>query len=71
MPLLTNYSSHAVKKYLNSMIMLKIHLGKARSKDFYKLPNNNVHIGNHSGPTRWHKSLSLNEDDSLNISLSH
>ena len=39
-----------------------IHLGKARSKDFYKLLNNKTHMGNHSGPTRWSKNLSLNED---------
>ena len=45
----------------------EIHLGKARSKDFYKLLNNKTHIGNHSGPTRWNKSLWLNEDHWLNI----
>ena len=41
---------------------VEIHLGKARSKDFYKLLNNKTHMGNHSGPTRWSKNLSLNED---------
>ena len=29
---------------------VEIHLGKARSKDFYKLLNNKIHMGNHSGP---------------------
>ena len=46
---------------------VEIHLGKARSKDFYKLLNNKTHLGNHSGPNRWSKSLSLNEDDWSNI----
>ena len=32
-----------------------------------KFQQQNPHIGNHSGPTRWNKSLSLNEDDWLNI----
>lgn len=46
---------------------VEINLGKARCKDFYKLLNNKTHMGNHSGPTRWCKSLSLNEDDWSNI----
>ena len=46
---------------------VEIHLGKARSKDFYKLLNNKTHTGNHSGPTRWSKSISLNEDAWSNI----
>ena len=48
---------------------LEIHLGKARSKDFYKLLINSTHMGHHSGPTRWSKSLSFNEDDWLNHDL--
>ena len=36
---------------------VEIHLNKARSKDFYNLLNNKTHMGNHSGPTRWNKSL--------------
>ena len=31
---------------------VEIHLGKARSKDFYILFNNKTHMGNHSGPSR-------------------
>ena len=54
------------KQYLKSG-NVEIHLGKARSKDFYKLLNNKTHMGNHSGPDRWSKSLSLNEDDWSNI----
>ena len=46
---------------------VEIHLGKARSKDFYKLLNNKIHMDNHSGPNRWSKSLSVNEDDWSNI----
>ena len=45
----------------------EIHLGKARSKDFYKLLNNKTHTGNNSGPTRWSNSISLNEDAWSNI----
>ena len=41
---------------------VEIHLDKARSKEFYKLLNNKTHTGNHSGPTKWSKRLSLNED---------
>jgi len=46
---------------------VEIHLDKARSKDFYKLLNSKTHTGNHSGPTRWSKRLSLNEDAWSNI----
>jgi len=46
---------------------VEIHLDKARSKDFYKLLDNITHTGNHSGPTKWSKRLSLNEDSWSNI----
>lgn len=41
---------------------VEIHLGKAKSKDFYKLLNNKTHRGSHTGVTRWSKSISLKED---------
>ena len=55
-----------MKKYLNSIDNVEIHLGKARSKVFYKFLNK-THMGNHSGPNRWSKSLSLNADVWSNI----
>ena len=46
---------------------VEIHLGKARSRDFYNLLKNKTHMGNHSGPTQWSESLSLNERAWSNI----
>ena len=40
----------------------QINLGKAKSKDFYKLLNDKTHTDNQTGAKRWSKSLSLNED---------
>ena len=57
-------SGEEIFKFNNDV---EIHLGKARSKDFYKLLNNKTHMGNHTGPTRWSTSLSLNDDAWSNI----
>ena len=61
MPVLTNYSlffscGEEIFKFNDNV---EIYLGKARSKDLYKLLNSKTHMGNNSGPTRWTKSFSL------------
>ena len=41
---------------------VQINLGKAKSKDFYKLLNDKNHTDNQTGAKRCSKSLSLNEE---------
>jgi len=59
-----NQSGDEILKFNDNV---EIHLDKARSMDFYKLVNNKTHTGNHPGPTRWSKKLSLNQDAWSNI----
>ena len=49
-------------KIFNLNDTVQINLGKAKSKDFYKLLNDKTHTDNQTGAKRWSKSLSLNED---------
>ena len=49
-------------KIFNLNDTVKINLGKAKSKDFYKLLNDKTHTDNQTGAKRRSKSLSLNED---------
>ena len=39
-----------------------INLGKAKSRDFYKLLNVKTHNEDHTGPLRWSHNLSINSD---------
>ena len=41
---------------------VQINLGKARSRDFYKLLNVKTHNDDHTGPLRWSQNLSINSD---------
>ena len=41
---------------------VQINLGKAKSRDFYKLLNVKTHNGDHTGPLRWSQNLSINSD---------
>ena len=41
---------------------VQINLGKAKSRDFYKLLNAKTHNEDHTGPLRWSQNLSINSD---------
>ena len=41
---------------------VQINLGKAKSRDFYKLLNAKTHNEDHTGPLRWSQSLLINSD---------
>ena len=41
---------------------VQINLGKAKSRDFYKLLNAKTHNEDHTGPLRWNQNLSINSD---------